>query len=334
MLEYEDGMLMTVAQIHRLAVDLGIKHDLRGVAAVKKHLRRIQERFEKLSKDERADFDREDLWNPYSDTRIYTGDPKKVVRRVAVGIDVETPEILLAHVLSERQPIDLLVTHHPVGTALAGLHEVMHLQAEVLAKYGVPINVAQGLLHVRIDEVSRRTSPINHQRDVDAARLLGFAFMSCHTTSDNMVATFLFNLIRQHERKLELVSDVLKLLRTIPEYRAAAKWKAGPRLFAGRPDHFAGKIAITEITGGTEGSPQIYHRLAQAGVGTVIGMHMSEEHKKQAEEAHVNAIIAGHMSSDSLGMNLFADELERHGLTVVPFAGFIRVSRRGARRRR
>lgn len=329
-------MLMTVEQIHRLAVDLGIKNDLRGVPAVRRHLKRVHNRFDKLAKEEREDFDREDLWNPYSDTRVYSGDPKKQVKRVAIGIDVETPEILLANVLSEKQPIDLLMTHHPVGTALAGLHEVMHMQAEVLATYGVPINVAQGLLHVRIDEVSRRTSSINHQRDVDAARLLGFSFMSAHTTSDNMVATFLFNLIRKHEKRLELVADVLKLLKTLPEYRQAAKWKAGPRLFAGRPEHFAGKIAITEITGGTEGSPQIYHRLAQAGVGTVVGMHMSEEHKKQAEEAHINAIIAGHMSSDSLGMNLFADELERRGIEVLPFAGFIRVSRlrRRARPRR
>lgn len=321
-------MALTVEQIHRLAVDLGIKNDLRGVPAVKRHLQRVKQRYEKLSREEKAEFDREDLWNPYSDTRVYAGNLSQVVKRVVVGIDVETAEILLAHELSRKKPIDLIITHHPVGVALSGLHEVMHLQAEILAKYGVPINVAQGLLHVRIDEVSRRVSPINHQRDVDAARLLGFPYMSAHTTSDNMVASFLDRLVKRHQKKLELVSDVLKLLKTIPEYREAATWKAGPTLFAGRPDRFAGKIALTELTGGTEGSPEIYHRLAQAGVGTVIGMHMSEKHKEQAEKAHINAIIAGHMSSDSIGMNLFADELERRGLEVLPFAGFIRVKRR------
>lgn len=319
---------MTVEQIHKLAVELGMKNDLRGTAAVRRHLKRVKDGFDKLAREEREDFDRENLWNPYSDTRVYTGDLGTTVKRAAVGIDVETPEILLVKEISQKKPVDLIITHHPVGTALAGLHEVMHLQAEILAQYGVPINVAQGLLHVRIDEVSRRTSPINHQRDVDAARLLGFPFMSAHTTSDNMVAMFLMRLIRRNEKRLELVADVLKLLKTIPEYRAAGKWKAGPRLFAGRLDHFAGKIALTEITGGTEGSPEIYHRLAQAGVGTIIGMHMSEEHKKQAAEAHINAIIAGHMSSDSIGMNLFADELERRGVEVVPIAGFIRVKRR------
>lgn len=319
---------MTLEQIYRLAVELGIKNDLRGVPAVKRHLGRIKQQYQKLSPDEKQDFDPEDLWNPYADTRVYTGDRKKTVKRVAMGIDVETPEILLIKELSETKPIDLVITHHPVGTALAGLHEVMHLQAEVLAKYGVPINIAQGLLHIRIDEVSRRVSPINHQRDVDAARLLGVAFMSTHTVTDNLVAMFLSKLMARNRQKLELVEDVLKLLKSIPEYRAAAKWKAGPRLFAGRPDRFAGKIALTELTGGTEGSPEIYHRLAQAGIGTVIGMHMSEKHKEEAEKAHINAIIAGHMSSDSIGMNLFADELERRGLSVIPIAGFIRVKRR------
>ncbi len=323
-------MAITLGQIYRLAVDLGIRNDLRGSVAVRQHLRRVATRHGKLARQERAEFDPDDLWNPYADTRVYVGDERQVIRRAAVGIDVGTSELLLAHELAERErkPIDLVISHHPVGPGLAGLHEVMHLQAEVLAKYGVPINVAQGLLHVRIDEVSRKISPINHQREVDAARLLKISFMSVHTPTDNMVASFLQRILTKSRRKLELVSDVLDLLRTIPEYRAAARWKAGPRLFAGRPDRFAGKIALTEITGGTEGAPEIYHRLATAGIGTIIGMHMSEEHKKQAEEAHVNAIIAGHMSSDSIGMNLFADIIERRGVQIIPFGGFIRISRR------
>ncbi len=320
-------MALTVEQIHRLAVDAGIKGDLRGVPAVKRHLVREKARFEKLPKEEKAQFDMESLWNPYSDTRVYCGDPKKVVKRVAVGIDVGTSELLLAHELSKKDPIDLVIAHHPMGSGLAGLHEVMNLQAEVLAKYGVPINVAQGLLHLRIDEVSRRFSPINHQREIDAAKLLHIPLMSAHTATDNLVATFLEKLIARNKAKLELVGDVLKLLGTIPEYKEAASQKAGPRLFAGRPDRFIGKIALTELTGGTEGSAEVYHRLAQAGIGTVIGMHMSEEHKKQADEAHINAIIAGHMSSDSIGMNLFIDMLERRGIKVTPFGGFHRVRR-------
>jgi len=33
------------------------------------------------------------------------------------------------------------------------------------------------------------------------------------------------------------------------------------------------------------------------------------------------------MSSDSLGMNLFLDELEKRGIEIVPCSGLIRISR-------
>jgi len=41
---------------------------------------------------------------------------------------------------------------------------------------------------------------------------------------------------------------------------------------------------------------------------------MREEHRQEAEKAHVNVVIAGHMSSDSIGVNLFLDELEKKEL--------------------
>jgi len=56
-------------------------------------------------------------------------------------------------------------------------------------------------------------------------------------------------------------------------------------------------------------------------------MHLSEKHKEEAEAAHINAIIAGHISSDSIGMNLFLDELEKRGIKIYPCSGLIRVKR-------
>ena len=67
--------------------------------------------------------------------------------------------------------------------------------------------------------------------------------------------------------------------------------------------------------------------MAQAGVGTVVAMHVSEEHKKEAESANINIVVAGHISSDSLGINLFLDELEKQGIEIIPCSGFTRISR-------
>ena len=88
-----------------------------------------------------------------------------------------------------------------------------------------------------------------------------------------------------------------------------------------------GKVRVVEFTGGTEGAKEIYERLSHAGVGTIIGMHISEEHRKEAKKHHINLVVTGHMASDSIGMNIFMDELVKKGVTVLPCSGFIRVER-------
>ena len=129
------------------------------------------------------------------------------------------------------------------------------------------------------------------------------------------------------KEKPERIEDLLKVLRGIEEYSQAVKLGSGPKIFVGSPENRCGKIAMSEITGGTEGSPKIYEKMAQAGIGTVVSMHQSEEHRKEAEAANINVVIAGHMSSDSLGFNLFLDELEKKGIEITPYSGLIRVSR-------
>ncbi|MCG2796364.1 MAG: hypothetical protein L6427_10975, partial [Actinomycetia bacterium] len=68
-------------------------------------------------------------------------------------------------------------------------------------------------------------------------------------------------------------------------------------------------------------------KLAQAGVGTIVGMHMGDKPRKEAEKQHVNVVIAGHIASDSIGVNLFLDELEKKGVKSTTFSGLDRVSR-------
>lgn len=320
--------MMTIKQIYELAIKLGMENDLRGMASAKRVLRRTQEEYSKLSDEKKKEYDTERLTNPYSDARYFADDPNAQIKRILVGIDLDTEEVLLAKELTDMgRKIDLVMSHHPIGPALAGLHEVMHLQAEVLAGYGVPINVAESLMHLRMDEVSRLLDPYNNNRVLDAAKLLGYPLMCIHTCSDNMVAMLLKRLIDKNKKNIETVGDVLKILKDIPEYQIGIQQKSGPVIYAGHPDRFAGKVAVTEITGGTEGSKDMYERLSQAGIGTIVGMHMKEEHKKEAEKYHISVIVAGHISSDSLGMNLFLDNLEKRGIEIIPCSGLIRVSR-------
>ena len=314
---------MTTQEIYNLAVELGIKADLRGQAAVKKYLDRTKEKYERLDKEEKKEFDKENFTNPYNDTRILADNKKKKIKKVLVGIDMETPELLYAKMEGD---IDLVIGHHPEGKALADLSGVMDLQAQLLAGYGVPINIAESVLKPRISEVNRGTHPINHNRPVDMAKLLRIDYMCTHTIADNLGAKFLTDILRR--KKPEYVGDILKMLKDISEFSEAIKINAGPRLFTGDKENSCGQVAVTEWTGGTSGSKEMYEKMAQAGIGTIIGMHMHEEHRAEAEKYHLNVVIAGHMACDSLGMNLFLDELEKKGIEVIPCSGLIRIKRK------
>ena len=173
--------------------------------------------------------------------------------------------------------------------------------------------------------MARGISPINHYRGVDAAEMFNIGLMCTHTPTDNLVASFLDKHLKR--AKPEYVGDVVDALEEIKEYQIAIEQKSGPKIFVGNRDNYIGKLVLTEITGGTEGAVGIYEKMSQAGIGTIVGMHMAEDRKKEAEKNHVNVVIAGHMSSDSLGMNLFLDELEKRGIEIIPCSGLIRVSR-------
>ncbi|MCX6723268.1 MAG: NGG1p interacting factor NIF3 [Candidatus Staskawiczbacteria bacterium] len=285
---------MKIQDIFNLALKMGIESDFRGKEGVQKLLDNKKKIFDKLSEKDKEDFDKDALENPYLDSAVYNISDDKEIKKVMVGIDIAPGEIMMAKELGD---IDLVIAHHPVGKGLAQLADVMHLQADVYNYYGVPINVAEGLMKERISEVARGVNASNHQRTVDSSK------------------------------KPETVGEIISILKEIPEYKEAGKIGVGPKIFVGATENRCGKIAMSEITGGTEGSPKMYEKMAQAGIGTSIAMHISEEHKKEAEAAHVNIVIAGHISSDSLGVNLFMDELEKQRIEIVSCSGFTRFSR-------
>lgn len=319
---------MNVRQIYEQAIQIGIKADFRPEEFIKKNLKRINEKYSKLSKEEKEFFDTEKLTNPFADSRIHFDNGIKSVKRIMAGIDIDSAELMEVRYMNDKnpkKPIDLVLAHHPLGLGLANLADVMEMQAEILNIYGIPINVAEGLLKPRIQEVSRSVTTDNSYKEVDTARLLNINLINIHTPVDNLAADFLKKNIEKE--KPEYVEEVLDILLKIPEYREAAKRGMGPSVWAGSKENRIGKIAFTELTGGTSGSHKIYEKLINAGIGTVVGMHVKEETRKEAEKHNINVIIAGHISSDSLGMNLLLDEFEKKGIEIIPCSGLTRFSR-------
>ncbi len=316
---------MKLKEIYELAIETGRGVDLREQEEIERILEENKEKFSELSDKKKEYFDRDKLDNPYSDTRILTGEEATEVKQVLMGIDIDVSEILVADRLTEKgEPVDAVISHHPEGRALAALHEVMHMQEDILHQLGIPINVAEGMLADRIKEVERGIMPLNHNKARDAARIFDLPLLSVHTPADNLVVNFLQEKVEAAD--LETVEDVVDLLLEIPEYQEAAKEQAGPKVLVGNESRRAGKVVV-EMTGGTGGAEEEFAKLAQEGVGTLICMHIREERRKKAEENHINVVVAGHIASDSIGMNLFADKLVKRGVDIIPCSGLIRVNR-------
>jgi len=317
---------LKLGDIYDLFIAEGIRTDPRTVGQIQKKLGDNKKEYRKLVPARKKFFDKESLKNPYSDTRILNGDRDIDVRRVLVGIDIEIGELLLAdRFSSDGKKIDLVLSHHPEGIALAGLYDVIDLQTDLLSRLGIDYGVAKSFMDKRIEEVERSLHAKNHSQIVDAAKLLDIPFMCCHTPADNHVVNYLQKTI--NAKKPKTLKKVIDLLLKEPEYKDGMINKAGPRILAGQSSDKPGKVLV-DMTGGTEGSRDMFARISQVGVKTLLGMHLSEAHYKRVLSECMNVIIAGHIASDNLGMNLLLDKIEKKtDLEILCCSGFRRYKR-------
>ena len=303
-----------------------MKEDQRPKKVIEQALKRTKKEYGKLTGIDKSTFDRDSLKHPFYDTRILNGSGDEQIKNVLVGIDIDVSEVLLAEKLNEKgKKIDLIISHHPSGRAYAQLHKVMDIQSTLWEKYGLTNEVASGIMKDRIEQVARGVAPANHGRAADAAKLLGIPFMCIHTAADNCVAAFLQKIF--DNKKPKKLKNIVSVLKSLPEYKNAMTMNAGPFLLIGKPDTDAGKVFV-DMTGGTSGPDKMFARLSQAGVKTIIGMHCRETGYKMAKSEFMNYVIAGHIASDNLGLNLLLDAVDPRGsLNFVECSGFRRFRR-------
>jgi len=322
-------MALTIQKLYDIMLEVGRKNDPRSKKEIDAQLKEQKDAYDKLDKKKKAFFDKERTTNPYLDARVLYGDGKRKVKTAMVCIDSDKYEVMLANELRKNgTPVDMVISHHPEGRALIDLTRVMHVQNDIMESYGVSPNISEKLLGKRVGKLNRGLHPINHYQHVDAARLLDVPYMTCHTPADNSVHNFFLDFVKKGEKKWNKVSDFMDALLEIPELAEGERLGMGPMIFAGSPTSKLGKIAVTGMTGGTSGSEDIFEQLSRAGVGTVVSMHMGEAPREKAEKYHLNVVITGHMASDSIGMNLVMDHMEKAGLKIIPAGGFIREKRK------
>jgi len=319
---------MKLKDMHEFFVEEGIRVDPRGIDIVKLDLLKRKKEYDALSDKKKENYDIESLTNPYYDSRILCGDGNTEVKTVMVGIDIESQEILLAkQLINLGNKIDLIIAHHPEGYAYSTFYGVIGMQIDILNRQGVPVNIAEKIVSERMKEVQRSILPQNNERVCDAARLLKIPLMTAHSVADNHVASFLQNEI--DVLNPTYLKEIVELLSEYPEYKHASKIGHAPFILIGNDCSRCGKIFV-DMTGGTEGHLKSFEKLEAAGIGTIVSMHLSPKAVKEAEKHHLNIVLAGHISSDNLGLNLLFDKLENKTFEKFEFiecSGFRRFRR-------
>jgi putative NIF3 family GTP cyclohydrolase 1 type 2 len=241
----------------------------------------------------------------------------KNIKKVAFGVDIEVGELLLARELS----VDAVITHHPKGgQPMVEFHNVMSNQIDRMVQAGVPINKAQKALQERVEQVSRSHHVANYDRVVSAAKLLKMPLLVIHTPADILAETFIQkhldkNLNKIHKPK---VQDVLETLLKLPEYKHTL---AKPLVRVGKESDYAGRVFVA-MAGGTSGGEKVAKAYFETGVGTLVVMHMPDDTIKAVKEQNIgNVVVAGHMASDSVGINQVIRAMEKKGLEVFKMSG-------------
>ncbi len=320
---------MRLGELYINCIEAGIRADQRGRAEIRRILNSEKEKHKRLEGIEKELFDLERLRNPYADCRILHGDAKKEIKSLMVGIDAHSDELLLANELKRNgKRVDLVLTHHPAGHAVKRLPEVMNIQAEQWISLGVPPHLADSIIDEKKTWAFRQFHVRNSDAPVDVARLLNIPFMACHTPADNWAASFMQK--KTDKEKPRTVADLIDVILSVPEYKHHASLQAGPTVVCGSKESRCGKVFV-DMTGGINAGKHFLPELSKRGVSTLVVMHIPDDSVEKAKEEKMNIVIAGHIASDTLGMNLLLDYALRGKVEVIDCSGFRRFPRKASK---
>ncbi|MDI3472345.1 MAG: hypothetical protein PWQ20_798 [Thermotogaceae bacterium] len=246
------------------------------------------------------------------DSQIYVHGEN--IKKVLLTIDADTGILKTA----KEMGFDAVIAHHPAGmSATVELYRVIERQIETMMEHGVPLEEAKIAIKKRQEEMLYRAHMSNWKHLIDFAKLLNIPFMNVHYPCDFMMEKLVEEHLRGKISKIEdlKVEELINVLCEMPEYGNAV---TKPLVAVGNPGNIVGKLCVA-FAGGTNGGANVIKSYWKNGVDTVMVLHMnlSDVYELRRESAPKNLIIAGHIASDSVGLNEFARILESKGLEVV-----------------
>jgi putative NIF3 family GTP cyclohydrolase 1 type 2 len=233
----------------------------------------------------------------------------KNIRKVMIAIDVGTAELILARSLG----CDAVIAHHPIGAASVNFYRVFDRHVDYMIEHGVPTRVANKAVARLKERVETRTHADIYSDVIGAARVMKMPLVNIHQPCDEYMRQVIIRAI--NNGKTERVSDIVKSIASIPEFRRAAT-KIKVRL--GSEKNVAGHWVLV-VAAGTNGGFPIAKAYFEHGVDTVIYLHVDygDLTKLRDEKLAGNLVVLGHLAGDSIGLNGLADRLDGIGVETV-----------------
>ena len=317
---------MTLRELYRAAIEVGIAADRRGSEALDQQMRGLRERFDGMSEAEKAVFDQERLSNPFGDTRIACGNPDTQLSRVLLGIDIDASELLLATELTRRgQPVDAVIAHHAsaIGGGLGSKYDTAIPQVAMAVEAGVPEPRAWKL----VQEVIGTEDSSWNLRSLQVAEALDLPLMTVHSPPDACLDEAAGAQIEREQPRT--VGDLVDLAAAWPECQwLKEKTRHSVTVDVGDRRAPVGKVYRC-LYGGWNPTPALFEELCKAGVGTFLVVASSASFRELAPKYGASIVVIPHYPADNAGINIMLDRIMPDGDTfdIVPVSNYVRCQR-------
>ena len=157
---------------------------------------------------------------------------------------------------------------------------------------------------------------------VDSARLFGMPLCNVHLACDIITRDAIIAMLR---RRQDGGSDGGRCPAWFDDFAEYSHGHARPEAWVGSPSNALGRWTVA-IAGGTNGGFPVFSEYFRAGVDTVFAMHIDEgelQRLRAAAAADDTLVVTGHMTSDSIGINVVIAGLEERGIEVVRTSGVV-----------
>ncbi|GAA0656093.1 hypothetical protein [Salarchaeum japonicum] len=250
---------------------------------------------------------------PGDSTTYVPGDD---IETALVGIDLESPEIQLAH----REGFDLALAHHPAGDdARLDFTDVLDKQVEFMTAHGVPEDEAEDAADGIREGAEYGAHAANYRHNPSIAEYLDQPYMNVHLAPDELGRRAFVDVVETLDES-DTVADLTDAFNA--EFEEIREARTDIETRVGADDNELGEVAVHHAAG-TNGGADVARAYFENGVDTVIYIHVSASDAAELREEYddKNLVVTGHIASDAIGLNEYIAALEDAGVDCTTISG-------------